>query len=77
MAAATLAVFGLAGRLINAAALGALAVSLQQLGRVRGRAIDAAAIVAIGVTALGVIVSMSRCSPASRSEACFRTTSVV
>ena len=74
MPAATLAKYGLAGKLVNAAALGALAASLMQLGRVRRRRIGAVAFVAFGVAALGVIVSMPTGFP---SEACFHATSVV
>ncbi len=48
----------LTGRLLAAAAFIALAVSLLQLGRARGRTVDAAVFVAIGVTALTVVVSL-------------------
>jgi len=47
----------LAGRVLAAVALTALAVSLLQLGRARGRSIDVAAFLAIGLTALSFVLS--------------------
>jgi hypothetical protein len=47
----------LTGRVLAAAAITALAVSLLQLGRARGRSIDVAAFLAIGLTALSFVVS--------------------
>jgi hypothetical protein len=49
---------GFVGKLVTAAALSTLALSLLQLGRARGRRIDAVAIIVTGVAVLGVVVSM-------------------
>jgi len=54
----TMFFISLTGRLLATAAISALAVSLLQLGRARGRSIDAAAFIAIGLTAFGLVVSL-------------------
>jgi hypothetical protein len=51
-------IVGLLGTLVNAAALAALALALQQLGKARGRPLDAIAFVVLGVEAVAVISAM-------------------